>query len=115
MRIIMVKGSYNLAGLVFTRKGESYFLREWVEAGCPDNSYIKASPDILILCGIPIADADVFDGLLIRVEPRKPSKCKLRIPNYVLSHIKPKSSFSSTVNGIRSFSKDEQDKVKKLH
>lgn len=70
-----------VAGLAFWNPKIKAFVgvKAWVEAKAPDNAYIYDTVDNLVTCGVPICDARVINGLVVRIPPRKPKPSKVNI------------------------------------
>lgn len=81
MKHIIKKGSANLGGLIFYDDPKALEFTDWVKKGCPDG-YVKITPDLSVLCGIPIVDAKKIDAIYYKQQLIGP----LRRTNYRVFH-----------------------------
>lgn len=97
MKSIIRRGSAKLGGLVFLHKDvECIKLHDWVNQGCPSNVYVQSTPDLLMMCNIPIVDCIADHGVLHKRTPGKLKNCKYKIPGCImLSQKTPKSKNGS--------------------
>ena len=92
-----------LGGLIFNHNIDYLTFDKWVQAGCPDNCYIQASPDLLYICRIPIVDAVNDRGFFVKSAVGAKRQCKYKIPDYCMPQpIKDVQSteFSKIVFGL---------------
>lgn len=101
MKSIIKRGSAKLGGLVFIHKNVPYMkLHEWVDKGCPSNTYVQSTPDLLMMCGIPIVDCIADHGVLHKRSCGKLKECKYKIPGCIMVSQKTPKSKNGSVDYI---------------
>lgn len=84
MKHIIKKGSAKLGGLIFYDDPKALEFTDWVKKGCPDG-YVKITPDISVLTGIPIVDAKKMDAIYYKQQLIGPlQEVKYRVFQYMM-------------------------------
>lgn len=101
MKNITKKGSCRLGGLVFYHPEiEHMRFHEWIEKGCPPDTYIYATPEILMLAHIPMVDVRIDCGTIFRSEVGELQQCDWRIMHYMMPSNRKIGTQRSVFDGI---------------